>query len=197
MSEPYACVISGLEGPVLIVLSGTMRPLTGRQVQRLAPRGSVRGIGLALDRLVDQGLVRAEPAGRAVLYTANRAHLAWSAVETLLSLREQFFGRLSHRLTRWSPAPRGAVVFGSAARGDGGIDSDIDLLLVRPDAADAEVWSESTDRLREEVMSWTGNRLQVVEVTETRWEQMRETGDPLADSIVRDGVDLLHGAVRA
>jgi len=66
VSQPYAAICSSLEGPVLDlegpvldVLAHTTRPLTGREIARLARRGSERGVRLVLHRLVDHGLVSA------------------------------------------------------------------------------------------------------------------------------------------
>jgi hypothetical protein len=52
-----AVIGAGLEGEVLSVLAGTSKPLTGREVARLARRGSDRGLRLALNRLAEQGIV--------------------------------------------------------------------------------------------------------------------------------------------
>ena len=60
-----------------------MRPLTGRDVARLAGRGSEAGIRKALARLTSHGIIRAEEAGRALLHTLNRDHLAVPALEVL------------------------------------------------------------------------------------------------------------------
>lgn len=131
LSFPYATLVPSLDGPVLQVLARSGKPLTGRQIQRIAARSSVPGVARVLDRLVDSGLVAAERSGSAILYSANRDHLAWPAVEAIMSLREDLFGRIAVSLREWDPVPLKAAVFGSAARADGGPDSDIDILLIQ------------------------------------------------------------------
>jgi predicted nucleotidyltransferase len=165
VSRPYATAITGLEGPALLVLSTTTRPLTGREVVRLAPEGSQYGIQKALDRLVKQGLVYRQEAGRAALYTLNRDHIAAAAVEELVSLRARLLARLSDRLASWQIPPVHSSLFGSAARGSGNADSDIDLLLVRPRSvsADDPTWRSQVSSLAEDVRAWTGNDAGIVE----------------------------------
>lgn len=189
LSFPYATVVPSLDGPVLQVLARSGKSLTGRQVQRIAARGSVPGVARVLDRLVDSGLVVAERTGSAILYSANRDHLAWPAVETIMSLRDELFGRIAAVLRDWHPVPVKAVVFGSAARADGGPDSDIDILLIH--RGTDSPWAEEQYALGQRIGRWTGNHAQFVVVDEGRWQEMHAEGDPLVRSVERDGVDLL------
>jgi predicted nucleotidyltransferase len=182
-----------LDGPVLEVLAGTTRALTGRAVHRLAAAGSHRGIQLVLHRLEEQGLVLAEPHGNAVLYVANRQHLAWPALESLVRLRLALRSRLVEELEGWPLAPLHVSMFGSAARGDGNSSSDIDLLIVRPPGLepDAERWNEQIDRLREVVRAWTGNRCQILDIGRDRLDEHVAARDPIVSAWLADGVHLL------
>jgi hypothetical protein len=54
--------------------SPTTHPLTGREIARLASRGSERGVRLVLHRPAAQGLVTTWEAGSASLYLLNREH---------------------------------------------------------------------------------------------------------------------------
>lgn len=87
-------MVTTLEGDVLVALAGTTRPLTGRQVAGLVPRGSQKAVSVALDRLVEQGIVLRQEAGRAYLHVLNRDHLAAPAVEVLAGLRGELLARL-------------------------------------------------------------------------------------------------------
>lgn len=99
----------------------------------IAGTGSVNGVRRVLARLVAEGLVLTEQAGQAWPYRANREHVAWPAVNVLTQLRTEFFTRLRQALAALNPQCVYAGLFGSAARGDGTAESDIDLLLVYPD----------------------------------------------------------------
>jgi hypothetical protein len=190
VSHPIKCVVPSLDAHVLEVLAGTTRALTGRQVYRLAGAGSDRGIRLVLHRLVRQGLAIAEDQGSSTLYTANRAHLAWPAVEVLVGLRTSLIEQLSSRVAGWGEPALHASLFGSAARQDGDEQSDIDLLLVRPDAADNDSWNAQVTALRAWTADATGNPCQVFDVTMSRFAEHVVAVDPLVADWRRDGLHL-------
>lgn len=189
MSVPYEAVVPSLDGAVLEVLARAGKPVTGRQVQRLSRRGSVPGIATVLERLTSSGIIHAERAGSSILYRANRDHLAWPAVETLMGMRKTLLTRLSDEIDQWPHRPDMAVLFGSAARGDGSTSSDVDILIVHPE--DRPPSDDEIDSLRQHTLQWTGNHAQVVVVAAGKWRDMVADADPLAESIARDGLDLL------
>jgi hypothetical protein len=77
--------------------------------------------------------------GRNRVHELNRDHVAAPVAELLAGLRLELWKRLRATLKAWNPRPVHACVFGSAARGDGGTDSDIDILLVhQPFPGDAD-----------------------------------------------------------
>ena len=189
---PIRAVVPTLDGPVLGVLARTTRPLTGREIHRLAGVGSANGVRLALGRLVCQGVVKAEQRAAAIFYEANRGHLAWPAVEILADIRREMIDRVRSELRSWQTRPTHASLFGSAARGDGGPGSDIDILLVRPQGTeeDQPTWTAQVDRLRSAVERWTGNRCQPFELDLDRLADHVRVGDPLVDEWQRDTVTL-------
>lgn len=199
LTHPVRAMVPTLDGPVMEVLARTTRPLTGREVHRLAGVGSASGTRLALGRLVTQGLVHAEDRSSGTFYRANRDHLAWPAVQQLAGLRTALLDRLKGEVRLWKPRPVHASLFGSAARGDGGAESDIDILLVRPDgiAEDESPWADQVDNLRRQVRAWTGNACQAFEVDLPRLEHYRRVGDPLITAFNRDGITLTGPDVRS
>ncbi|MGH8827849.1 MAG: nucleotidyltransferase domain-containing protein, partial [Jiangellaceae bacterium] len=174
------------------VLARTTRPMSGGEVHRLAGTGSANGVRLALARLVRQGVVNAEQRAAAVFYEANRSHLAWPAVEILAGLRRTMLERLREELQSWQVPPIHASLFGSAARGDGGTDADIDILLIRPGGVDDEnpSWAEQIDRLHQHVEAWTGNHCQLFQVDLDRIAQDRSANDSIVDKWRRDSIAL-------
>lgn len=182
----------GLAGDVLAVLAGTTRPLTGREVARLARRGSPRGVLTALDRLVEQGLVARAEAGRAMLYTLNRDHVAAPAAVALAQLRSEVVERARREVAAWQIAAQHASVFGSFARGDGDVGSDIDLFVVRPAgvSADDADWREQLDRLAERVRAWTGNHASIAEVASDDLARLREDRPLIVDELSADAIAL-------
>src|SRR6201991_709544 len=174
VGRPYRAIAPSLEGDVLVVLAGTTRPLTGRSIWKQVDDASDRGVRLALGRLVEQGIVEVVDAPPARLYTLNREHVAAPLAEQLAALRRELFKRLRHEFANWEPAPMHASLFGSAARGDGGRESDIDLLIVRPEEVDAENdrWRAQMDRLRDRVRHWTGNHAGIAELDESELPEL-------------------------
>jgi predicted nucleotidyltransferase len=193
VARPYSAVAPGIEGDVLVVLAGTTRQLTGREIARLARRGSPHGVNKALARLTAHGLVRQQSAGPAYLYTLNRKHVAAPAALALAGMRADLIGRLRDELSAWTPMPLHASMFGSTARGDGHLGSDIDLLIVRPHEADEgdPAWRDQVARLHDRVGAWTGNPVSIVELADSEVAYARKVIG-LAD----DAIDLAGAPLR-
>ncbi len=107
--------------------------LTGREVAQLAML-SVAQTARVLSKLQDQGIGTSEAAGRASLWSWNPEH-AWS--ESLRSIfqreaamRDELRKDLSEAI-RGLPVKR-AALFGSIARGDERVESDVDVFFETP-----------------------------------------------------------------
>jgi predicted nucleotidyltransferase len=165
--------------------------LTGRQVARLVRRGSQPAVNAALDRLAMHGLVRREEAPPAILHTLNRSHVGAAAVEALAGMRTEFLRRLRSAFASWNVPPVHASLFGSAARADGDVESDIDLLVVRPRGVNegAPPWRSQVAALQSAVSDWTGNRASIIELPEARVRPGSRGLDVLSE-VQRDGIHL-------
>ena len=192
VGRPYTALVPTLDGAVATVLASTTRRMTGREVARLAGRRTHSGALDALNRLTEQGLVQREEAGRALLYTLNRDHLAAPAVETLANMRVELLRRIRATLEGWGTPPRHASMFGSAARGDGDAASDIDLFMVRRDDVNVEneEWEAQLDNLAAEVRRWTGNRATISQAGETELSRMQRAKRPILDELRKDAITL-------
>lgn len=220
LSDPTRSVTPTLDGAVLAVLASAGRPLTVGQVAQLAARGSEIGIRRSLGRLVEQGTVRATMMGRNQVHELNRDHVAARVAEVLAGLRTELWSRFRREFESWQPRPLMAVVFGSAARGDGGVDSDIDLLLVHPpfagepdfgedlpcgerlphalgaalmgekDPKARDRWATHVEGLYGLVERLTGNSLQVVDLSYAEWRRPHESHLPLLAAVAAEGIEL-------
>jgi|NGEPerStandDraft_6_1074524.scaffolds.fasta_scaffold02371_8 hypothetical protein len=198
LSRPARTVVPALAAEVLVVLARTTMPLTGRKVHGLIPGpASQKGVSLVLGQLVDSGLVDATPAGRAVLYQLNREHVAADAVLALVDLRGKLFMRIRQHMATWTHPPVAAAVFGSAARGDGGTASDIDVFVVRPAEIDADdpAWAGDVNGLQVQVRRWSGNPCSVIQVSPAQVHVMIERDEPIVASLRRDAISLLGGDI--
>lgn len=188
VARPYAHVIPGLRGLVLATLAQLETPVTVRALARhagVSPQGALS----LVNELAEAGLVFAEPVGRALLVSLNREHLAAEPLTALLALRGRLVERLTAELANW-PQLAGAWLFGSTARGDGGPNSDVDLLLVAEATLDDDDWAEATARLTDRVRRWTGNHVQLVEHTRRSFAQLLKRRNPLVASLRVDGIPL-------
>ena len=190
VSAPYTAICPTLDSSVLAALAGTSQPLTGREVARLLGRRSHRGVLDVLNRLADHGLVDRAEAGRAFMFTLNRDHLAAPAVDILAGMRAELLKRLATAAEEWEIAPVHLSLFGSAARGDGDVHSDIDLFVVRPSgiADDDAGWQAQRDDLSEQIRRWTGNRAAVAEISEGDVRRLRRQRPPILGKLRRDAV---------
>lgn len=223
LTDPTRAVTPTLDGPVLAVLARAGKPLTAGEVAAQTPRGSEIGVRKCLARLVEQGIVRATEMGRNRVHELNREHLGAPVAGLLAGLRLELWNRFRKTLGSWNPRPVYGCVFGSAARGDGDAQSDIDLLLVhaplpgekgprrRPGGLEAAAgfaaefttlqltdrqlarWQRQVDQLRGLVRGWTGNPLQVLEMSTFQWAEQRRHQSALSVEIGRDAVEIVGG----
>lgn len=196
LSNPASAVVPTLDAAVLAVLAGTNRPLTGREVQRLCGHSQAR-VQDILNRMTDHGLLDAVEAGPARLYTLNREHVAADAAIMLSDLRSRLFERIRNHLEQWSLPPVAAAVFGSAARGDGGPDSDIDVLIVRPGKIDQDDprWAGAVDDLSRSIGRWSGNHASIIQATSAQIAEMVERVEPIVAALQSDVVALTETEV--
>lgn len=190
VSHPITDVVPSAHGPVLAVLASTSTPLTGRAVAGLTrPRVSQPRVAAILHDLTRAGLVIRTPAGSASLFILNRDHVAAGPVQALASLRALLWDRIAKNATDWTHPPAAVIAFGSTARGDGGPDSDIDLLIIRPPDVhdDDPAWQHDLTDLAARVTAWSGNPCELLDRSQDELRTMAAAGERLLAEIRRDG----------
>lgn len=193
LASPITSVVPGVKGVVLGILARSGQPLTGRGIAQLADgSASQQGISVALVDLVGSGIVHRQPAGRANLYALNRQHIAADSVVALANLRDTLIDRIRAHVSHWATPAVAVWMFGSLARGRATANSDIDILIIRPDAIDEEdpAWSQQVLDLGLSVQTWTGNRCDVIEYDETSWADLVRSRDPLVTNVRADALVL-------
>ncbi len=183
LDRPFQALTPTVDGDVMSVLAGADASFTPGEVHRLLDRHSVAGVRLALNRLVEHGVVLSSRAGRAVMYRLNRDHVLAGPIIEVAQARDRVIDRLRGELSNWSPSCSYAAVFGSAATNEMSTGSDIDILVVRPDTVDAEddVWASQIDDLSDRCSRWTGNDCRVLELSEAEVEDRPGVVEDIAD----------------
>lgn len=194
LTRPFETVTPTVDGDVLGVLSAADQWFPLSHIHALVNDRSRSGIRKALQRLVEQGIVLRQQLGSQFAYRLNRDHLAAPAVIELAHLYATYLNQLRSLVQGWPAEPAFAALFGSAARGDMRTDSDIDIFLVRPHAAEHDpartVWDTNVSELQSASTRWTGNDTRVLEMGEADVARGLTGGDQVLLDIRSDGVPL-------
>jgi len=190
LGRPYADVLTGARGRVIAALVQASEPMTVRALAALAD-ASPQGTLDVVEDLAEAGIVSLARAGRARMASLNHEHLAVQPMTEIVELEVRLVQALKKHLCDWVGL-QAAWLFGSAARGDGDLHSDIDLLLVADDL-DLRRWARQTDDLRDRIVAWTGNEAQLTEYERASFDRLVRRKNELITEVRRDGVALTHG----
>ena len=191
LSSPISSVVPGAYGPILAALVRAGAPLSGRQIAALVDGQVSRSrVNSVLGEMADSGLVSREPHPPAVLYRFNREHVAAPFVEGLADLRRALQERIQVQVAAWTQSAVAVWMFGSAARGQGSVDSDIDILVVRPEFINEEdpMWGTQLAQLADDVRTWSGNPCTILEMSESELDEGINSRLRLIADIRRDAV---------
>jgi predicted nucleotidyltransferase len=186
LNRPLATITPTLDGDILAVLAQHEVTFTAGQLHRIIDRYSEEGIRKVLLRLARQGIVQSTKVGAAHAYQLNREHLAFDSVIQLAHLAQALFLKIEKYLEDWDLKPQYAAIFGSAARGTMSDESDIDILLVRPDNAQIDIWDAQVSALTSDVSRWTGNDVRPLEYTAS--ELLAARDELVVRDVMRDGL---------
>ena len=203
LANPLRSIAPTVEADVLKVLAQTHAELTGMTVERLAGRSHAQ-VREVLRRLSAEGIVDATRVGNAVQYRLNREHVLADAVVSAATAALTVEDRLSTFLGTKESPPVSVVVFGSFARRDGNSESDVDVLVIRPDDTDPDdpSWGEARTDMARHLERWTGNPCQVIDLTVSEIRDVDAQQESLAEALRVEGrtvfgtglTELLDGA---
>jgi predicted nucleotidyltransferase len=187
-SEPFGGVIPGARGAVLAALLRTDTPLTGRQVHALVSDDySLWTVQEALKALTHLGLVNTQTIGRAGVHTVNEHHVSVAPLRVLLdpitALTDTVREAAGHDV-------KTVILFGSIARGEANIHSDVDLAVIATAS-----WDDRTD-LEDAVRTRLGNNCDVLVFTSEDFTRLADTGEPVVREILTNGVALIGSIPR-
>lgn len=194
LSEPLDGLMSEVEAAALRVLARADTGFSGRQIHSLAGVGSTSSVHRALTRLVKVGVASAESRPPSIIYRVNREHALWPVIELALSTRSRVFDSIDRFCANELPEQLGltVVVYGSVARRESTLDSDVDLFVVYPDGIDADARADFSYQIAQHIERETGNEAQVFSLERSELAQRVSENDPLVVNVLIQGI-LVHG----
>jgi predicted nucleotidyltransferase len=196
--RPVQTVIPGTQGRILAVLAETSAELNLRTIARLS------GVSLAqasrvLPTLVELGIVHRREAPPSALFRFVPENVAARVLTTLARARQTVLEELGRTAAELSPEPASVIVFGSFARDEADMESDLDVVVVRAAGVDEDdgVWRFGVDQWRERAHRLTGNRVEVIEVGELEIGRLLRGRKPLWLDVQREGVVVFGAALVA
>lgn len=150
---------------------------------------SHQAVNLALGRLEECGLVDAQPAGRAYLYSLNREHIfvqhGFDQLLTAFVNWPLLVGR--YYMEHLPIAPQAILLFGSYARGQATAKSDLDLLLVYMESDFGSQRLDEVIALNAAVQRLCGIAPAPMAMSTTQFRTDAQSGQGLVPNIVREG----------
>ena len=187
-SEPFGGVIPGARGAVLAVLLRTDAPLTGRRIHALlSDEYSLWTIQEALKALTHLGLVNTQTVGRAGVHIINENHVSVAPLRALLDPITALTDTVREAVGN---DVKTVILFGSIARGEANVYSDVDLAVVAPAGWDGRADLEDAVRVR------LGNHCDVLVFTPEDFTRLAEIGEPVVLEILTSGVALIGSVPR-
>ena len=189
--RPIEAIVPGAQGRILAVLAETTGDLNLRTVAQLAGISQAQASRL-LPELVTLGVVERREVPPASLFRLVPEHIASRVLLALARSSDHVLDEMGRLAGALPHPPVSVIVFGSFARREAGVDSDIDVVVVRPAGVDEDEWSASLEAWRRDTQRLTGNVVEVLEVGADEAAVKLRSRSPVWADIRRDG-RVVHG----
>jgi predicted nucleotidyltransferase len=162
---------------------------TGREIARNIGVAS-SNVSLALSGLEKTGVIRSVAKGRSLLYRLNTRHILCEGL--LHDLFDKEPGSLNRVLEkifpRWPSDIRSVICYGSVARGEERVSSDVDLCFVIRDSSRRGQILRVLEQLQAEFYLRTGNRFSPYVISALSFVVRYRRGHPLIRKIASEGL---------
>ncbi|TMK53388.1 MAG: hypothetical protein E6G66_02065 [Actinobacteria bacterium] len=187
--QPVQAVIPGSQGRILAALAETSAELSLRTIARLSGV-SIAQASRVMPKLVELGMVERREVPPSALFRLVDEHVASRAVLALAGARRTVLEQVGRAASALAPPPVSVILFGSFARGEAGADSDIDVVVVRPAAVaeEDEAWASGLEAWRQQARRITGNRIEIIEVSQRKIARLLKGREPLWSDVASDGL---------
>jgi DNA-binding transcriptional ArsR family regulator len=161
---------------------------TGREIARNI-RVASSNVGRALSGLERIGVLHSMAKGRSLLYRLNTRHILCERL--LRDLFEKEVGNLNYALDElplnWPRDIRSVICYGSVARGEEQISSDVDLCFVARGPSSRSRLVRSLGEVQAEFYLRTGNRFSPYVISAPSFAARYRRADPLIRRIASEG----------
>jgi predicted nucleotidyltransferase len=187
--QPVAALIPGAHGKLLGVLASMTGELSIRTLARLADVSPAQA-SRVLPELERQGFVERRKVPPAVLFRLTPGHVATRLLRDFANACPRVIGEIGELAGRIDPPAVSVLLFGSFARGTADAESDIDIMVIRPDAVDEDAgpWGDSIEDFRRSIESLSGNAVDLLELTESRAVAALAARTGLWQAIATEGI---------
>jgi len=166
---------------------------TGREIARNIGVAS-SNVSLALSGLEKIGVLHSLAKGRSLLYRLNTRHILCERL--LRDLFDKEAGSLNYLLEKlslnWPRDIRSVICYGSVARGEEEVSSDVDLCFVTRDSSSRSRILRELEEAQAEFYLRTGNRFSPYVISALSFVVRYRRGHPLIRQIASEGL-LLRG----
>ena len=166
---------------------------TGRELARNIAVSS-SNVNLALSALEEIGVLHSVAKGRALLYRLNARHILCERLLHDLFKKEP--GNLNNVLVElfihWPREIRSVICYGSVARGEERVSSDVDLCFITRDSSHRSHLLTELEEVQAEFYRRTGNRFSPYVISTRSFAARYRRGHPLIRKIASEGL-LLRG----
>jgi predicted nucleotidyltransferase/biotin operon repressor len=191
LDRPLALFYDATRARVLDVLLSADQPLSGREIARraeLSPTTAAR----ALDGLEAAGIACSRTRGRSHLWTLRDDNEFVTQVRALARVQDDQAGQLIAEAL--GEEPLSVTLFGSAARGESGAASDVDLLLVAASREQEVLFRRRAFHAARALRRLVGRPVHVVVMDLD--QLVKQSGGPFVEDVLADGRALRGATVR-
>lgn len=187
---------------ILRTLLPMSSPVSGTEARRLAGVRSVKAMWTSLEELTELGILLRGQTRGTHLYQINREHHLADPLASLFTAEARRPGEVRTALRSalesagLANAVRSAVLYGSYARGDAGVRSDLDVLVIAREEADVRPIEDALMDVGRVLEARFGPPLSPYVLSESRVRERFRDGDPLILSIASEGRELFGSPLR-
>jgi predicted nucleotidyltransferase len=191
LDRPLALFYDARRARTLDALLSSSVPMTGREVARRADLSPTTA-NLALGDLETAGLVRRRVDGRAYRWQLRDDNALVGQIRQLARVQDAEAAQVV--VDALGAEPVSITLFGSAARGESGAASDVDLLLVAADLEQDRLFRRRAYRVSSALRSVLGRPVHVIVMDKDKL--VRERAGAFVVGVLRDGRPLRGAAIQ-